>query len=104
MIKKFGALGLMLGAGLLFVHPSIASAQDGYGRGGYYYYDDRGHNRNYREYERHRAHEEREARRWREKEWREREKWERRNDRNYYNGYRNNRYPSYGYGSPYRPY
>lgn len=101
MAKKFGALGLMLGAGLLFVHPSIGNAQDRYGRGTYYYYDDRGHNR---DYERQRLREERKERKWREKELREREKWERRNYRNYYNGYRSDRYSNNGYRDPYRPY
>ncbi len=103
MSKKFGALGLMLTAGLLFVHPSLGEAQDGYGRGGYSYYD-RGHDRNYRDYERQRLREEREERKWREKEARERERWERRNYRDYRNGYGNYGYPNNGYRDPYRPY
>ena len=102
MLKKFGALGLMLTAGLLFVHPSLGEAQDRYGRGSYYYYyDGRGDNR---DYQRQRFREEREARKWREKERRDRERWERRNRRDYYRGYRNYGGPGYGYRDPYRPY
>ncbi|MFL6447499.1 MAG: hypothetical protein ACJ746_07390 [Bryobacteraceae bacterium] len=104
MLKKFGALGLMLTAGLLFVHPSLGEAQDRYGRSSYYGYDDRGHDHQYREHQRQRVREEREARKWREKELREREKWERRNYRDYYGGYEDHGRPSYGYRDPYRPY
>ena len=105
MFKKFGVLGLMLSAGLLFVHPSVGQAQDRYDRGSYYYYNDsRGYGRDYRDYERHRIREEREARKRREKEIREREKWERRHYRDSYRGYRNDGPRSYGYRDPYRPY
>jgi len=106
MFKKFGVLGLMLSGGLLFIHPSVGSAQDRYGSGSYYYSNqhyDRGHDRDYRDYERQRVREEREARKWREKELRERERWERRNFRNS-SGYRDGRYRGYGYGNSYRPY
>lgn len=103
MMKKVGALGLMLTAGLLFVHPSVGEAQERYGSD-YYYHNDRSRDRDYRRYERQDFREEREARKWREKEIREREKWERRNYRDYYNGYRNDGYRGYGYGDPYRPY
>ena len=51
MSRKFGALGLMLTAGLLFIHPSLGNAQERYDRGSYYYYNyDRGGNRDYRDY------------------------------------------------------
>jgi hypothetical protein len=105
MLKKVGALGFVLTAGLLFVQPSVGQAQQRYGSDSdYYYQTDRGHDRNYRRYERQSFREERQARKWREKEMRERQKWERRNYRDSYNGYRNERYPSYGYGDSYRPY
>lgn len=103
MLKKVGALGLMLTAGMLFVHPSLGEAQDRYGSD-YYYHNDRGRDRNYRHYERQSFREEREARKWREKEMRERERWERRNYRNYSNGYWNDGYRDYRYRDPYRPY
>jgi hypothetical protein len=101
MFKKFGAAGLMLGIGLLFVQPSAVNAQDWYGRDGHSYRYDKDRDRDYRRYERQRIREEREARKWREKEYRDRE---RRDFRNYSNGYRNDRYPAYGYGDRYRPY
>lgn len=104
MSRKFGALGLMLITGLLFIHPSLGNAQDRYDRGGYYYNYDRGRNREYRDYDRRHIREEREARKWREKELREREKWERRNYRDRYNSYRGYDSPNYGYRDPYRPY
>lgn len=104
MFKKFGAVGLMLTAGLLFVHPSQGEAQDRYNRGSYYSYDGRGHDRDYRRYERERLREERQERKWREKELRERQKWERRNYRDDYRGYGSYGSPNYGYRDPYRPY
>ena len=104
MSRKFGALGLMLTAGLLFVQPSVGEAQERYGSE-YYYHNDRARDREYGKYERQNFREERTARKWREKEVREREKWERRNHRDSYNnGYRNERYGGSGYGDPYRPY
>jgi hypothetical protein len=102
MLKKFGVAGLVLGAGLLFVHPSAGNAQSRY-QGGYSYFDNRS-NRDYRDYERQRFREERQARKWQEKELRERQRWERQNFRNYYNGYRNDGYPNYRYRNPYRGY
>lgn len=104
MLKKVGALGLMLTAGFLFVQPSVAEAQERYGSDYYYHNDRAARDQGYRRHERQSFREEREARKWREKEMREREKWERHNARGFYNGYRNERYSSYGYGDPYRPY
>jgi hypothetical protein len=105
MMKKVGALGLMLTAGLLFVHPSVAQAQERYGSDSYYR-TDRTHDRDYRRYGHQGFREEREARKWREREMRER--WERRNYRDSRNAYRNERDTNYGYGygytDPYRPY
>jgi hypothetical protein len=104
MLKKVGALGLMLTAGFLLVEPSIAQAQQRYGND-YYYQNDRAtRDQGYRRNERQSFREEREARKWREKEMREREKWERRNERGFHNGYRNECYSGYGYGDPYTPY
>jgi hypothetical protein len=109
MSKKFGALGLMLTAGLLFVHPSVGEAQQRYGNGNYYSYNDRdyrrdndrGHNRDFRQYEPQKSRQERDDRKWRAKERREHERWE---QRNYYNGRGKYGNPSYGYHDSYRPY
>jgi len=104
MLKKVGALGLTVMAGLLAIHPAVGNAQERYG-GDYYYHNDRtARYQDYRRNERQSFREEREARKWREKQMREREKWERRNDRGFHNGYRNERYSRYSYGDPYRPY
>jgi hypothetical protein len=107
MMKKVGALGLMLTAGLLFVQPSVAQAQERYGSDSYYR-TDRTHDRDYRRYGHQGFREEREVRKWREREIRERERWERRNYRDSRNAYRNERDTNYGYGygytDPYRPY
>jgi len=109
MSKKFGALGLMLTAGLLFVNPSVGEAQQRYGSGNYYSYNDRGysrdndrdHSRKFRQFERQRFQQERQDRKWRAKERREHERWE---QRNYNNGRAKYGNPSYGYRDPYTPY
>lgn len=101
MSKKVGALGLVLTAGLLFVHPSTGEAQERYGSEYYYHNDPSARDQDYGRYERQSFREERQARNWRETEMREREKWERRNHRGFHNGYRDQRYPGYRYGDPY---
>jgi hypothetical protein len=104
MLKKLGALTMMLIGTAAFLQPTVARAQSPYDRG-YYSYNDRGYRDGYygnrRDFERNERWE-REARKqaWREQkrrehEWREHERWERRN--NYYNGYYNNPYYRYPY-------
>ena len=99
MLKKLGALTMMLVGTAAFLQPVAANAQSPYDRG-YYSYNDRGYRDGYygnrRDFER-RERWEREAskqawreRKWREQEWREHERWERRN------GYGNGYYNPYG--------
>jgi hypothetical protein len=99
MLKKLGALTMMLVGTAAFLQPVAASAQSPYDRG-YYSYNNRGDRDGYygnrRDFER-RERWEREARkqawrerRWREHEWHEHERWQRRN------GYGNGYYNPYG--------
>ena len=99
MLKRLGALTLLLAGTAAFLQPVAAYAQSPYDRG-YYSYNDRGYRDDYygrRDFERQEREERREAKRereWRRQEWREHERWER----------RNSYVPPSGYGNPYYRY
>src|SRR3954471_20180459 len=98
MLKRIGALGLLLAGSMVFLQPAAVNAQDRYG---YYgggndresYRDDRDNDRHWMKEQ------ERREKEWRRREFRERQRWERSNDRNnYYRNYGPNyRYNSYGW-------